>query len=196
VIMTSEPSTAATDDARCPKCDAPRGDRAACPRCGLRREHAVAWQARAALPPTATLGAAWAGCEAAWDDLAVHERAALAALATDDIGWLAGRYRDVLRTRPDDAMATARLELLVRQAQAAMIATATKPTPEAPSRKFPLVVVIVAVAALVIMMVYAAYATRRRDDHAGTGRRRPAEPLPDTRRGPAPPAIEPGTPGR
>lgn len=195
MIMSTEPPAPTIDDARCPKCDAPRGDRPACPRCGLRREHADGWSARAAEAPTATLGAAWDSCEAAWDELPRHERAALAALATDDIGWLAGRYRAVLRTRPDDVMATARLEVLTRQAQAAMIATAAKPAPP-PSRKFPVVVVIVAVATLVIMMIYATYATRRREDNAGTGRRRPAEPLPDTRRAPAPPAIEPSSPGR
>ena len=194
--MSTEPPAPTIDDARCPKCDAPRGDRPACPRCGLRREHADGWSARAAEAPTTTLGIAWESCEAAWDELARHERAALAALATDDIGWLAGRYRAVLRTRPDDAMATARLEVLTRQAQAAMIATAAKPAPAPVSRKFPVVVVIVAVATLVIMMIYATYATRRREDNAGTGRRRPAEPLPDTRRAPAPPAIEPSSPGR
>lgn len=183
-----------SSDARCPKCDAARSATLpACPRCGLAASHAAAWKVVDAEAPTASLGAAWAACEAAWDDPARHEQAAAAALATSDFGWLAKRYREVLRTRPDDPVATARLDVLTRRAQAALIATAT-PKPERATRKFPIVALIVVVAAIAGTALYAAHLGRDRD--RSTGVRRPVEPnRPGARPLPAP-AIEPAAPRR
>lgn len=179
---------------RCPKCDAARSATAvACPRCGLAADRAAAWQAADAEAPTASLGAAWAACEAAWDDDAAHERAALAALPTGDFGWLAKRYRAVLRERPDDAVAQARLDVLTRRAQAALLATAT-PKRERSPRKLPLVALIVVIAAIAGTALYAAYLGRRQGEP--TGVRRPVEPnRPPPRTLPAP-TIEPAPPRR
>ena len=183
-----------SSDERCPKCDAPRSATLpACPRCGLAASHAAAWKVADAEAPTASLGAAWAACEAAWDDEARHEQAAAAAFATSDYGWLAKRYREVLRARPDDPVATARLEVLTRRAQAALMATAT-PKPERATRKFPMVALIVVVAAIAGTALYAAQLGR--DRGTATGGRRPVEPIrPGARPLPAP-AIEPAAPGR
>lgn len=179
-----------TTDDRCPKCDAARSATLpACPRCGLLTSRAAAWHHDdAALPPTTSLGAAWEACAAAWDDDAAHERAALAAFATTDFAWLAKRYRAVLRERPDDAVAKARLEVLTRRSQAALVATAT-PKPEQAKRRFPMVALIVVIAAIAGTALYAAYLKRAQPE--GTGVRRPVEP---TRPPPRPlpdPTIEP-----
>lgn len=183
-----------SSDERCPKCDAARSATLpACPRCGLATRHAAAWTAADAEAPTASLGAAWAACEAAWDDEARHEAAAAAAFATSDFGWLAKRYRAVLRTRPDDAVAAARLEVLTRRAQAALIATATA-KPERAPRRFPMVPLIVVVAAIAGTALYAAHLGRKRD--AATGVRRPVEPNRPGARTLPDPAIEPAAPRR
>ncbi|MBL8621741.1 MAG: hypothetical protein JNK64_10570 [Myxococcales bacterium] len=183
-----------SSDERCPKCDAPRsGSLPACPRCGLATSHAAAWKAADAEAPTASLGAAWAACEAGWDDEARHEAAATAAFATSDYGWLAKRYREVLRTRPDDPVASARLDVLTRRAQAALMATAT-PKPERATRRFPMVALIVVVAAIAGTALYAAHLGR--DRATSTGVRRPVEPNRPGPRTLPEPAIEPAAPRR
>lgn len=190
-VLAAPPAAVVTDGPRCPKCDAPRGGAAACPRCGLAPVHAERWQRRATIPPTATLGAAWAACEAAWTDDAVHERAATVALASRDFAWLASRYRDVLRLRPDDAIAQRRLDTLARRAQATLTATAAAPTAAPPKRRFPVLAVVVAAIAVAVTVAYASHLSRQRE--ARTGRRRPVEPVAPYRPSLSPPgpAIEP-----
>ncbi len=179
---------------RCPKCETARSATlTACPRCGLLTSRAASWQLDAGVAPTATLGAAWEACEAAWTDDAAHERATLAAFATSDVGWLAKRYREVLRQRPDDAIARARLDVLTRRAQATLVATAS-PRRERPVRKFPIVAVIVVIAAIAGTALYAAQLGRRRDE--GTGRRRAVEPARPAPRSLPDPTIEPTAPRR
>ncbi len=72
---------------------------------------------------------AWNACRAAWDDAAAHDRAASLALTLDVQPWLARQYRAVMRERPDDAIARARLERLVKIAQAAVLASGTTRRP-------------------------------------------------------------------
>lgn len=179
---------------RCRKCDATRADRdAACPRCGLAPAHADTWAARAAVPPTASLEQAWDAAVDAWDDPAAHERASTAALATSDYAWLAGRYREVLRERPDDAIARARLDLLARRAAAALTATGDG-RGRGKTKRLSLVPVFIAVAAIAVGTFYAAYLTRRRAEAAG--RRRPVEAITRPPRQLPGPAIEPTGPAR
>ncbi|MEZ4402913.1 MAG: hypothetical protein R3B06_23025 [Kofleriaceae bacterium] len=189
------PTVAPDPTPRCPKCDTPWVEQRPCARCGLAPARAAAWQAVQAVAPTAALDAAWAACEAAWTDDAVHERAAATALETRDYGWLAGRYRHVLRARPDDAVARARLDVLARRAQAALVATASPPTAARGVRKVPWVAIAVAVVALGAVAVYASYVARTH--RQATGARRPALPAaPAAPRSLPGPSIEAPPPGR
>jgi hypothetical protein len=186
--------TAAPD--RCRKCDAPRprADQA-CPRCGLAPEHAEAWAARAdAERPPAASRRAWAECRGGLGGPGGPRAGQRRRRSpTGDFGWLAKRYRAVLRERPDDAVAQARLDVLTRRAQAALLATAT-PKRERSPRKLPLIALIVVIAAIAGTALYAAYLGRRQGEP--TGVRRPVEPnRPPPRTLPAP-TIEPAPPRR
>jgi hypothetical protein len=72
---------------------------------------------------------AWAGVLAAWGDEAVH-LAYLAGLP-DLVGMAAagGRYRAVLESRPDDAMASRMREEILRRATALGLATLPRTPP-------------------------------------------------------------------
>jgi hypothetical protein len=184
----------------CVKCGAPVTDESACPRCGLARERAAAWAAAEPAPPPA-LVAAWAATEAAWTDGAVHDRAAAAALAHDALPWLARRYRDVQRARPDDAIARARIDRLGLMSVAALRATAAVPRPaRAPVRIVYLVLAIAALTLAGVLLAARATASRpgekRRPAIPGERLTRP-RPSPGPRvPTPAPAALEPAAPGR
>jgi hypothetical protein len=66
-------------------------------------------------------------CAAAGTAPATHDRAASLALTLGEQPWLARQYRAVLRDRPADPIALARLERANKIAQAAVLATASTP---------------------------------------------------------------------
>lgn len=163
-------AASASRDDGCVKCGAPSTADAACPRCGLARDRAAAWAA-AEPPPPAELVAAWSAAEAAWTEPAAHDRAAAIALERAALPWLARRYRDAQRTRPDDAIARARLDRLGFMTVAAVHATAA--VPASPRRRGGLayVLVVVGVLALAAVVLAAKLRTERR-----APARRPAVP--------------------
>jgi hypothetical protein len=111
----------------CPKCGLSPVAGDACTRCGLSADRMATWSVDEVVPER--IVEAWSACRAAWDDAAAHDRAASLALTVDAQPWLARQYRAVLRERPDDAIAGARLERLVKIAQAAVLASGTTPRP-------------------------------------------------------------------
>lgn len=167
-----DPPAAATPV--CPKCEAPSTGVGPCPRCGLAPEHADAWRTRAALPPTASLGAAWDAALLAWSDEPTHERAAALAIETGDYAWLAARYRAIVRDRPDDAMARRQLDRLSRRAEATLLATASVRGPGLAAPRIPFAVLIALVAVVGAGLLYAMYRVGQRDRET-PGRVRPVE---------------------
>ncbi|HUQ07557.1 MAG TPA: hypothetical protein VM261_33920 [Kofleriaceae bacterium] len=127
--MTAAPAAApATTDAReCPKCGLRPVTGDACARCGLSVERMAEWSASDTASDA--LVAAWDDCVAHWADPAKHDRAASLALTLGEQPWLARHYRAVLRDRPSDAIAAARLERTGKIVQAAILATAAMPPP-------------------------------------------------------------------
>ncbi len=167
------------DGPRCAKCEAPSSGGGPCPRCGLAPEHADAWRARAAEPPTASLGAAWDAVVAAWSDEPTHERAAAVAIETGDYAWLAARYRAIVRTRGDDAIARRQLDRLSRRAEATLRATAAPPADGVRAARIPWVVLVVAALVIGLGLVYARHVIGERDEQPG--RVRPAERIAPSR---------------
>ena len=174
----------------CVKCGAPMTDDPACPRCGLSRDRAQAWAAADA-PPAPELAAAWAAVDEAWDDAAVHDRAAAVALRHGALPWLARRYRDVQRARPTDAVARARIDRVGFMTLAALKATAKVPQASRNRSR-----VVYAVLLVVIVVVAGALLAARATTHERSGKRRPALPAGVVRRiappaRPQPPPPEP-----
>jgi hypothetical protein len=126
-LATSAPSTTdvSSPGTECPKCGLRPVTGDACARCGLRVEKMDSWAAAATVPDALT--AAWDACLAAWEDPETHDRAASLALSLGEQPWLARQYRAVLRDRPADPIAVARLERANKIAQAAVLATAAMP---------------------------------------------------------------------
>ena len=152
--------------AACRKCGA-SATGPACPRCGLARDRAGAWET--AHPRVAAeLVAAWRATQAAWDDAAAHDRVAALALRSEALPWLAARYRELERARPDDAVVRARLERIVTMTLAALRATET-PRRVGGARK-----VGFAVMCALVLLVAGAIVTAGRSSAQGSGRRRPA----------------------
>ncbi|MDQ3337933.1 MAG: hypothetical protein M4D80_22450 [Myxococcota bacterium] len=157
----------------CPKCGAARDDaRTSCAACGLAHDKMAAFEkARAAVPDA--LGLAWDRAVENWDDKAHHDEVLRLVTQHDTYAWAAARYRDRLRAKPDDAVATAQLERVRRAAEATMMANAASrkvKTPE-PYRAT------MAILALLIIMIVAGlvYAMSRTGD-ADEGRRDPTPP--------------------
>lgn len=169
----------------CVKCGAPMTDDPACPRCGLSRDRAQAWAAADA-PPAPELTAAWAAVDSAWDDPAVHDRAAAIALGHGALPWLARRYRDVQRARPTDAVARARIDRVGFMTLAALKATAK--VPQASRNRSRVVYVVVLV---VIVVIAGALLAARATTHERSGKRRPAIPAAARTRRAIPPPPQP-----
>jgi hypothetical protein len=166
----------------CPKCEAPSAGDGPCPRCGLSPAHAAAWQAGHAEAPTASLGAAWDAVVATWSDEPSHERAAAIATETADYPWLAARYRAILRTRPDDAMARRQLERLSRRAEATLRATASAPSGDrAMAARIPFGVLLAMVFVVGVGLLYAMYVIRERNRETGGHRVERIAPSPSRR---------------
>jgi len=106
--------------------------------------------ANAAVP--ATVEAAWARCEEAWDDEARHDALLGLIVQHDCFAWAAARYR----ARGEDAVATARLDRLRRAATAKLFATASRRAPkdQTPYRGTITVLVVLVIAAI-LGLVYA-----------------------------------------
>lgn len=118
----------------CPKCGAP-DVRDACRQCGLQRNNHASYLANR--PATsAELLAAWAACEQSWDEPSRHNRALELAAGQHAYPWLAAQYSQVLRQRPNDAVAQAQVGRLTRATEAAMAASAMARKPPEQRKKF------------------------------------------------------------
>jgi hypothetical protein len=135
----------------CPKCGAPRRDEPACPRCGLSaaRMADFAGTRDAAIPEP--LLNAWGHVIATWDDAAGHDELLRLIAQHDAYAWGAAKYREVSRTRPDDAIAERQVERLRRAAEVTMLAGASRRVDKTP-RPYR------AVTAVLVMLVIAAVA--------------------------------------
>jgi hypothetical protein len=108
----------------------------------------------------AALSEAWNALEGAWEDRARHDRFAEAVAAAEAYSWAARRYRSVLRSRSDDAIAPEYLAKLSRMAEARLSVSATpKGTVTKP---FGGTMVAVAILALLVIgaLAYAGIAAR------------------------------------
>jgi hypothetical protein len=61
-----------------------------------------------------------------WDDEGRHQALLELIYAEGELAWGARKYRGVLRDRPDDEAASARLEKLVKSAEAELVSMAAK----------------------------------------------------------------------
>lgn len=184
---------AAPGGRECPKCDARVGSSAACPRCGLAADRMDGFVVDEPVP--ASLEAAWATCRASWDDPAAHDRVAELALVHERYPWLARHYRTVLRDRPDDAVAAARLARIARMAEAAMRATASPPAAARASRTGTYAIMILAVLVIAAGLFYAVRLLGARGSEPAPRARTPAEPVRATPRLPARPTpVAPAPP--
>lgn len=148
----------------------------ACPRCGLTRARMAGWSEDASVAPT--LLAAWQACLADWNNLEAHDRAASLALTVTEQPWLARRYRAVLRERPDDEIASARLARVGKIAQAAVLASASTPTASRFRRGSSAAMLLVMVALVAAGIVFVLYLARKHDadDTRSDPRMGPATP--------------------
>lgn len=149
--------------------------------------------------PDGELADAWIACVDAWDDPAAHDRVAVLALTRHRSPWLAARYRAVLRDRPGDAIAAARISRIGRMAEAALRATALPPVDAPVRRSGPYVVLVVVVVLVAAGLVYAVRVIGARRQAVGNqhGARTPAVPVDAGRPAPLPhPPIESHPPGR
>jgi hypothetical protein len=105
---------------RCPKCGDDQPEAAACRGCGLRADRFAAFAAENE-EGAGELDALWDACVARWDDEGAHQRFLEEASARLLFVQAARRYRQVLRDRPDDPVATARLARITRMAEAALL---------------------------------------------------------------------------
>ena len=159
----------------CPKCGHRAVTGEACPRCGLSRARMAAWSEDTTVTPT--LLAAWEACLADWNNPDLHDRAASLSLTVTEQPWLARRYRAVLRDRPDDAIATARLARVGKIAQAAVLATASTPSVSRFRRGSSAAMLLVMVALVVAGIVFVLYLVRENDDDSrARPRTQPATP--------------------
>jgi hypothetical protein len=183
---------ASSTGSECPKCGLRPVTGDACSRCGLRVEKMASWAAAVTVPEQLT--AAWEACIAAWDDPATHDRAASLALSLGEQPWLARQYRAVLRDRPADPIAVARLERANKIAQAAVLATATMPREAGYRRGSSLGILLVLVLVAVGGLLWGFYLVRKRQSSDGSSvnptQTAPRRPMPR----PHPPSG--GTPAR
>ncbi len=204
VAIPDSSSAAAAELAgrECPKCGLRpvRGD--ACARCGLALERMATWIEDDVVPADVT--AAWAACQAAWDDAAAHDHVASLALARAVQPWLARRYRACLRDRPGDAVAVRRLERVGKIAHAAFLASASPPVVPRFGRGSAVAVLVVLAVLAAAGLVWGLYLVRSTEPPPAPrvpANRPPSPPRPGPPALPiAPPAvpehrIESGPPG-
>lgn len=181
------PVAADGDAVECPKCGLRPVTGEACARCGLATSRMATWAGAEA--PSDALALAWEDCRAHWDDPAKHDRAASLALTLGEQPWLARQYRGVLRDRPADAIAAARLERTGKIAQAAVFATATSPRAGGYRRGSSMA--LLAVLALIVAggLLWGLYMVRQRASTDGAKPSATSPPTGDSR--PKPPARTP-----
>jgi hypothetical protein len=192
-VATLAPSTdTRPSGTECPKCGLRPVTGDACARCGLRVEKMASWAAAATVPDA--LSAAWDACVAAWDDPATHDRAASLALSLGEQPWLARQYRAVLRDRPADPIAAARLERANKIAQAAVLATAATPRESGYRRGSSLGILLVLVLVVIGGLFWGFQLVRKRESSDGSS----VIPTPTTPHRPMPKPHPPsgGTPAR
>jgi ribosomal protein L32 len=164
----------------CPKCGNSPVNGAACTRCGLAVERMDGWSEDTQVPDE--IAAAWAACLAAWTDSGLHDRVASLSLTHSSQPWLARRYRAILRERPDDAIAAARLERVGRIAQAAVLASGAAPRASRFSRGSSAVILVVLALAVVGGLLFTLYLKRKAEAPPPApaimpGKRAPAVPI-------------------
>lgn len=181
----------------CPKCGNAPVTGPACTRCGLAVERMDGWSEETQVPDE--LAAAWAACLAAWSDDALHDRVASLSLTHVEQPWLARRYRAVLRDRPDDPVAAARLERVGRIAQAAVLASGSSPHVSRFSRGSSAVVLLFLVVAVAGGLLLTLYLIRK-TEAPPPAKRAPAERVEPWQRTelrkppPPPPRVESSPP--
>ena len=107
----------------CPKCFQPVPEKkAACPGCGLMREHFDSFAAEVAGSAPPALETLWSSCEEDWSDADTHEKFIELAAGGDDYAYAARRYRQIIRRRPKDTIARLQLERISKMTEAAMMA--------------------------------------------------------------------------
>ena len=107
--------------ASCPKCDQPRNDESACPKCGLAADRMVVFgQERDAVVPEVLI-AAWDRTLESWDDLARHEEVFRLVAQNDAFAWAAARYR----TRAGDPIGDRQLARIRKSTETLLYATAS-----------------------------------------------------------------------
>jgi hypothetical protein len=196
-MLPAHDDAAATTDAsstgpECPKCGLRPVTGDACARCGLRVDKMASWAATATVPDD--LAAAWEACIAAWADATTHDRAASLALSLGEQPWLARQYRAVLRDRPGDAVAIARLERANKIAQAAVLATASTPREGGYRRGSSIGILLVLVLLVIGGLLWGFQLARKRQSSDGSS----VNPTQTAPRRPMPKAHTPsgGTPAR
>lgn len=149
----------------CPKCGDAQPEAAACRTCGLLAERMPAFARDRDAGVAPEVLAAWRAVEGAWADPAAHERFLAAASTALAFPWAAQRYREVVRARPDDAIAAEHLARVARMAEATLLATAAEKPSAARKPYRGTVAVLGALLILIVIGVgYALLATSFRDD--------------------------------
>jgi hypothetical protein len=175
----------------CPKCGRSRRGEPACPNCGLSADRMESFAANREAAVPDQLRAAWDDLHAPdssappyrggdpWSDQARHDELLKLVAANNCYAWAAGRYREVIRTRPEDTTAARQLDRLTRAAEATMLAGATARgnTGPKPYRAVTAVLVMLIVA-VVSGLLYAMVI--HKDDPSGTAT--PARPAPSSQR--------------
>jgi hypothetical protein len=161
VEMPPPSSTSDAGGRECPKCGLRPVTGDACARCGLTVERMASWAASD--HASDALAAAWEDCIAHWDDPAKHDRAASLALTSGEQPWLARQYRSVLRDRPGDAVAAARLERTGKIVQAAILATARMPPPGGYRRGSSMALLLVLILMVAAGLLWGLWLARKRE---------------------------------
>jgi hypothetical protein len=168
----------------CPKCGRSRRDESACPGCGLAADRMASFASnREAVPEQ--LRAAWDDLHAPdssappyrsgepWTDQARHDELLKLVAANNCYAWAAGRYREVIRTRPEDATAARQLDRLTRAAEATMLAGATARTTPGPKPYRATTAILVMLIAVIVAGLFYAMVIHK-DEPSGTTT--PAQP--------------------
>jgi len=161
-------------DMTCPKCGETQPQGQACRTCGLQASRMADYAAAEQASVPEAVAAAWEDARTRWSDPDAHERFVQALAATETYPWGARRYREILRTRPDDAVAAEQIARLARMAEATLLASAVsrKAAGMSPYRGIS-VVVFALIFAIAAGLIYTLFLKK---GDVGTGRRTPAVP--------------------
>lgn len=192
VASAGEPADAMT----CPKCGDVQPRRAACRSCGLAAERMGDFAHNRDAGVSPEVAAAWDHAKAHWSDDDAHERVIRVAAAALAYPWVAQRYREALRLRPDDARAAEQLARVARMAEATLLSSATR-RPVAQAKPFRGTLALLAGLVLLVAIgaVYATISARQRADEPAyeRPRRPPAGATPRPTRPASRPAPQPAS---